>query len=180
MLALVFRRAVIGVGAALACAAAPAFAQTNHGQTAISPRQASLISATSPPPRRAEIRVFSNGQHAAARGSELINGAVASICVASTTGQFRLRVASQMGGALIAQREGRTLDYSVRFEDPTGAVRTVPMRGSELVFEGRNRLGVTCAQGANATLTIQSGDRELLAAVAGDYFEQLSLSVEPL
>lgn len=81
---------------------------------------------------------------------------------------------------MIAPREGRTLEYSIRFEDPTGAARTAPMRGNELTFDGRNRPGVTCAQGANATLTIQSGDRELQAALAGDYFEQLSLSVEPL
>lgn len=172
-------RGVLGMGAALACFAAPASAQTAGGNAFPAPN-ANVTGMPMLAPARAEIRVFSSGRHAAARGSELINGAATSLCVASTTGQFRLRIVSQTGGTMIAPREGRTLEYSIRFEDPTGATRTLSMNGSELLFEGRNRPGVTCAQGANATLTIQSGDREILAALAGDYFEQLSLSVEPL
>lgn len=128
----------------------------------------------------AEIRIFATGGQAAARGTELVNGATASLCVTSTTGRFRMRVASQSGGAMVSPRFGRTLPYSVTFRDPTGVEQTSQMTGQDLVFEGRSRPDMNCRQGSNATLSIRSSDRDINAAVAGDYLEQLRLSVEPL
>lgn len=159
--------------------ATPAAAQLARpsGPSAIASGPSRIMMPAAP---HAEVRVFSAGNEFGSRNVDLVNGSVASICVNSSTGRFRLRVSSQSGGALVAPHLRQALSYSVILRDPSGVEQVKPMTNGDIVFEGQSRTGSTCAQGANATIAVRSTDRDVSAALAGEYFEQLLLSVDPL
>ena len=127
----------------------------------------------------AEIRVYSSDGRIARRSFDLINGTATTLCVASTTGRYRLRVTSLSGGAMRGS-EGTALGYRIKFRDATGAEQVKQMDGVEVVFEGRSPGQTSCTHGANAFLLVDSPDQNLAAPVAGTYADRLNLSVEPL
>ncbi|WP_301089593.1 hypothetical protein [Sphingomonas sp.] len=128
----------------------------------------------------ASVRVFSAGRIVAASASDLVNGATTSICAASSTGRFRLRVASEMGGALIGPDPRTGLGYRVSFRDPTGAEHEKAMTAGEVVFEARSLANADCGRGANAELSIRSTDQQISSSLAGRYFERIRLTIEPI
>lgn len=128
----------------------------------------------------ASVRVFSAGRIFAASASDLVNGATTSICAASSTGRFRLKIASETGGALIGPDPRVGLGYRVSFRDAMGAEHEKPMTGGELVFEGRSLANADCGRGANAELSIRSTDQQISSSLAGRYFERIRLTIEPL
>lgn len=87
---------------------------------------------------------------------------------------------SEAGGGLTAAQSRDVLSYSVVFRDPTGAETAIPMTDREIVFEGRSLGEASCATGANATITVRSMDREISRVVAGEYFDSIVLSADPL
>lgn len=129
---------------------------------------------------QAAVRVFSTGAMMAGSGAELINGASISICAVSSTGRFRLRVTSQMGGALTGTDPRNALGYRIRFQDPVGAEQEKPMAGTEVMFEGRSLANAACTQGANATLSVSSTRQQLTSTLAGQYFDRILISIEPI
>jgi hypothetical protein len=128
----------------------------------------------------AEIRIYSSDGRIARRSFDLINGTATSLCVASTTGRYRLRVTSLSGGTMRGADAGTVLGYRVKFRDATGAEQIKQMDGAEVVFEGRSPGQASCAHGANALLLVDSPDQTLAAPVAGTYADRLNLTVEPL
>lgn len=168
-------RAALAISGGFLSVATPAPAQL-----AGPPGQPLVSRVVAPLPPQAEVKVFSAGNEFGSRNVDLVNGTVASICVSSSTGRFRLRISSQSGGALVAPHLRQALPYSVIFRDPTGAEHVKPMTNGDVVFEAQSRAGSTCAQGANATIAVRSTDRDISAALAGEYFEQLLLSINPL
>lgn len=128
----------------------------------------------------AEIRIYSSDGRIARRSFELVNGTATTLCVASSTGRFRLRVTSLSGGAMRGADAGAALNYRLKFRDATGAEQVRQMDGVEVVFEGRSPGSADCSRGANAFLMVDSPEQNLAAPVAGTYADRLSLSVEPL
>ncbi|WP_301075659.1 hypothetical protein [Sphingomonas sp.] len=132
-----------------------------------------------PPQPEASVRVFSGRQFLPSSVSELVNGATASICTASSTGRFRLKIASETGGSLIGPDPRSALSYRVSFRDPTGTEHEKAMTAGELVFEGRSPGVADCGRGANAELSIRSTDQQISSSLAGRYFERIRLTIEP-
>lgn len=128
----------------------------------------------------AEVRVYSSDGHIARRSFDLINGTATTLCVASTTGRYRLRVGSLSGGVMHGPDADSALTYRVKFRDATGAEQVKQMQGVEVVFEGRSPGFADCSRGANSFLLIDSPEQNLMAPVAGTYGDRLILSVEPL
>jgi hypothetical protein len=128
----------------------------------------------------AEIRVYSSDGRIARRSFDLINGTATTLCVASTTGRYRLRVSSLSGGAMRGADAGSALGYRLKFRDATGAEQVRQMDGVEVMFEGRSPGSPDCSHGANAFLVVDSPEQNLAAPVAGTYADRLNLSVEPL
>lgn len=160
---------VILIASGIALAASPvAMAQ-------IAPSQ---VDASASP--AAAIRIFSSDGRIARRSFDLINGTATTLCVASTTGRYRLRVTSLSGGTMRGADAGSALNYRLRFRDATGAEQIKQMDGVEVVFEGRSPGYADCSRGANAFLLVDSPDQNLAGPVAGTYADRLSLSVEPL
>lgn len=172
------RSALAFISASL-CFAVPAAAQIT-GPSGSPGAAVGLSRSAGPIAPQAEVRVFSTGSEFGPRAVDLINGSVASLCVNSSTGRFRLRVSSQSGGAMVAPHSRQALPYTVVLRDPMGVEHIKPMSNADVVFEGQSRPGSTCTQGANATMAVLSADRDVSAVLAGEYFEQLRLSVEPL
>ena len=128
----------------------------------------------------AQVRVFGAEGRMARRSFDLVNGTATHLCLASSTGRFRLRVTSGSGGMLRGLQDGATIAYRVRFRDATGTEQIKQMRGAEVFFEGRSPGQVDCTGGANAFLLVDSPEQDLLTPPAGTYIDRLSLSVEPL
>lgn len=127
----------------------------------------------------AQLRVFASDGRGRNRG-DLMNGSSATLCVASTTGRYRLHVVSNSGGVMRGNDVRSGLAYRVRFRDASGSEQIKQMTGGEIVFEGRSPGQVDCRGGANASVLIDSPESDILANVAGEYTDRLTLSVEPL
>lgn len=128
----------------------------------------------------AQIRIYSSDGRIARRSFDLINGTMTSLCVASSTGRYRLRVTSLAGGVMRGADSGSALGYRLKFRDATGAEQIRQMDAVEVVFEGRSPGNADCSRGANAVLFADSPEQNLAAPVAGSYADRLILSVEPL
>ena len=127
----------------------------------------------------AQIRIFaSDGRHG--RRNDLVNGSSATLCVASTTGRYRLHVLSNSGGVMRGSDVRAGLAFRVRFRDASGSEQVKQMDGGEIVFEGRSPGQADCRGGANAFLLVDSPESDILKNVAGEYADRLTLSVEPL
>ena len=99
------------------------------------------------------------------------------LCIASTTGRYSLDVT--MPGALF----GKTPDtVEVRFADATGFAQSKSVSGpSQIVFSGTSTSGAEdCASGTMASIEIYVPATTLTALPAGNYFDQISLTVRPL
>jgi hypothetical protein len=132
-----------------------------------------------PDVRKVEVQLFSSPTQRAVWHGEGNSVVAADLCVASTTGRYRLQVMSTAGGALAGPGSGK-LFYTIRFTDKTGAVQTQRVDGKAMVtFDGMSGDQVDCSRGANATLEIETENRDLLGQVAGSYTDRLHLSAEP-
>jgi len=127
----------------------------------------------------AELRVYSSDGRMSRRSFDLINGTAINLCVASSTGRFRLRVSSLSGGTMRGP-DSAVLGYRLKFRDATGAEQVKPMTGNEVMCEGRSPGAIDCSHGANAFLLVDSPDQALTSPSAGIYADRLNLSVEPL
>jgi hypothetical protein len=98
------------------------------------------------------------------------------LCVASTTGHYRLLVSSRRGGAA---RGLVRIPYTITFTDGVGAQQTASTKNSTtLMFDGSAPSGANCLNGPNATLAIEMDEQSLLSGVAGDYADNLRFAVE--
>lgn len=131
-------------------------------------------------PPNAEIRVYSSDGRILRRSFDLINGTATDLCVASTTGRYRLRVTSLSGGTMRGPDPASGISYRVKFRDGTGAEQVKPMQGGVVTFEGRSPGATDCSRGSNAFLFVDSPEQALTAPIAGSYADRLNLSAEPL
>lgn len=100
------------------------------------------------------------------------------LCIASTTGRYRLEIVSQSGGALLgAQR----MHYTLRLHDGAGVDRDVLVNEQALIsLEGSAPPSANCDSGPNSTLSVRAPEGELLKGQAGAYFDRLRLLAAPL
>lgn len=132
-----------------------------------------------PVARKVEVRLFSSPTQRAVWNGEGNSLVAADLCVASTTGRYRLQVMSTAGGALAGPAAAK-LFYTIRFSDRSGVVQTQRVDGKAMVaFDGMSGDQLDCSRGANATLEIETENRDLQGQVAGSYTDRLHLSAEP-
>ncbi len=100
------------------------------------------------------------------------------LCVASTTGRYSLDIA--MPGSLFGKTSGDGIE--VRFSDALGVAQAKKVSGpSQIVFSGTAVSGAAdCQSGTLAQLEIHVPASTLMATPAGNYFDQISLTVRPL
>lgn len=101
---------------------------------------------------------------------------VTPICIRTPTGRFSLRVSSISGGGL---RGAGELPYSISLNSQasldggrlTSAQPTIQLMGQVAA-------NADCSHGPNAELVIGLTRSDLLTGTAGEYFDQLRISVE--
>lgn len=100
----------------------------------------------------------------------------ARLCVASTTGRYRLTITSRSGGML-----GPTdMPYTITFREDGGVEQVAPITHQSLVFfDGASPNTSDCHAGPNAVIEIRLTKVNIQKTIAGDYFDQLNLSVSP-
>ncbi|GEM_PF-3032175 len=129
---------------------------------------------------KSELRIYGADSNSTGGGFDFKNGSAATICAASSTGRYRIRVVSEGGGRLRGAGNRAALTYNVLFRDGTGAEQTKRMTGFEVSFEGKSPGQPDCSRGANALVYVSSPDSELRGNVAGEYFDRLTLMIDPL
>lgn len=97
------------------------------------------------------------------------------LCVESNTGRFQLRLFPQSASV----DSSSATAFDVLFSASTGerGQKTWDGRG-ELTFDGRSASG-GCGVSGNVTLEFRLKQRNLTAAVAGDYVTQMRYTVDP-
>lgn len=102
----------------------------------------------------------------------------APLCLSSSTGSFRLTV--QPGEGLQGLSANQTIAVSLEIDGFSSQTRQ--MDGAlPLVFVGKTTASSpACETGANASLAIDLGEEALTGAVAGSYFDQFTMTIEPL
>ncbi len=129
----------------------------------------------------ADLKVFSATSQKVKWSGEGSNAVAFDLCVASSTGRFRLQVTSQSGGTMLGAATGGKLGFSIRFRDASGQVQEKTLGGQAVVeFEGSSPAQQDCSTGANASIEIDNKEGDMLAQPAGDYMDRLLLSAEPL
>lgn len=99
------------------------------------------------------------------------------LCLASTSGRYRLTIASRSG----SMTGPGQLPYSIVFRDGAGSEQSATAGNLPVVhFDGVSPGAVDCRSGPNAEIEIRVDKSNVLGGVAGDYFDQLSLTVSPL
>lgn len=130
---------------------------------------------------RVELKIYESrpiGTSWSGSGKNVIS---ADICVASSTGRFRLRILSIGGGKMISPASRERLSYTVRFRDGAGQEQEKRVNGNALVtFDGASAQYVDCTRGANSKIEIDMSESDLVAHAAGRYFDELLLSADPL
>jgi hypothetical protein len=123
------------------------------------------------------VRIYSGG------ASEIrmsgINGgkSTTKLCVASTSGRYRLSITSR-SGSMVGPGQ---LPYEIIFRDGSGAEQSATITNAPQVhFDGVSPGTADCHSGPNAEIEIRLSKASVLKGVAGDYFDQLDLSVGPL
>lgn len=101
------------------------------------------------------------------------------LCVASTTGRYSLDVT--MPGSLFGKSSGSD-NIEVRFSDAVGFAQSKTVTGpNQIVFSGTALAGGSeCQSGTTATFEIYVPATTLMSKPAGNYFDQISLTVRPL
>jgi hypothetical protein len=128
----------------------------------------------------AQLKIFSATSAQSVWPGEGSNAVSADICVASTTGRFRLKVMSQGGGRLVGTAGAGKLGYTIRFRDGSGAEQAKRADGQALVTFEATSPQLDCSAGANAKIEIDTSEADMLAQSAGQYVDRLVLSAEPL
>jgi hypothetical protein len=171
------------MGARIAILAALAAVSMEGGASAATIPSAAMPGGESfgrPVARKVDVRIFSSSTQRVVWHGEGNSVVAADLCVASTTGHYRLRVMSTGGGGLVGPGAGK-LFYTVRFTDQSGAVQTQRVDGKAMVtFDGSSGDRADCHSGANATLEIEAENLDLQGQVAGSYTDSLHLSADPL
>ncbi|WP_343612514.1 hypothetical protein [Novosphingobium sp.] len=147
---------------------------------------ASAVSLLSPPPvamhsapsaPRADLRLYAHTAHTVWSGTGDAWDAI-DLCLASSTGRYRLRIASLSGGALMGPGK---LRYTLSLTDGAGVSHDVTLQDQVLVaIEGQAPADATCDRGPNATLRLRAPQDELLKGQAGRYLDRLRLAIDPL
>lgn len=97
------------------------------------------------------------------------------LCVDSNTGRFQLRLTPQIA----SHNASGARELEVAFVTTTGERAQQNWDGkSELAFNGRVA-PAGCGVGGNVSLEFRIKQRSLIAAVAGDYINQMQFSVDP-
>ncbi|HET8611925.1 MAG TPA: hypothetical protein VFL92_04080 [Sphingomonas sp.] len=97
------------------------------------------------------------------------------LCVASTTGRYRLQVMLTSPA-----KPGVTPPFTIDFHTTTGdSGSQKSTNGGVLFFDGRTLEKGSCAGAANATIEVRFDQSSLTAAIAGQYLTQLQISVSP-
>lgn len=100
-----------------------------------------------------------------------------SLCLASETGSFRLRVRMGIGANDEIAADGASIVVKL----PNGELQTRPLTDSEMIFRGSNLpKDKRCMQGPNAELSLVLPESALTAAPAGSYFKAMQMTVEPV
>ena len=102
----------------------------------------------------------------------------AALCVASSTGRYRLHVANIEGASTDAIG---SLTYLVEFRDASGRVQQERLSGVDaVVFEGSGAKSTECIAGANSSLSIRIPELDLAGHVSGEYLDNIQLSADPI
>lgn len=126
-------------------------------------------------PSRVELRTYGAGRLAADWHGHGAAVMATDLCVASSTGRYRLRVLNMSVGTRDAQ-----LRYHVEFRDGAGRAQIAAFDGMEIAFEGVSPRDVDCSAGSNARLIIRIPEAELLAKSSGQYVDSLRLVADPI
>lgn len=126
---------------------------------------------------RADLKLYAHSAHTVWSGSGDAWDAV-DLCLASNTGRYRLRIASQGGGSLMGPGK---LRYTISLTDGAGVSHEVTLEDQLLVaIEGQAPADASCDRGPNATLRLRAPQDELLKGQAGRYLDRLRLTIDPL
>lgn len=126
----------------------------------------------------AELRVFSGSSLSASwygSGSIRLD---APMCLASSTGSYRLSVTPSAGLQMLAKGG----EVRIGLAAHGGETSLKPVSGlATMYFTGTvDPADADCTDGPNAKLVIELPERALMAAPAGTYFDQLQLEIEAL
>lgn len=128
-------------------------------------------------PPHADLRIYAAAPHLTWDGTGDAWEAI-DLCLASTTGRYRLRVMSQSGGMLTGPDR---LRYTLSLTDGAGVSHEVALQDQMLVaIEGSVPPDATCNAGPNASLKLKADRQELLKGQAGRYLDRLRLAIDPL
>lgn len=132
---------------------------------------------THPGAPHADLRLYAHTAHTVWSGTGDAWDAI-DLCLASSTGRYRLRIASLSGGALMGPDK---LRYTLSLTDGAGVSHDVTLQDQVLVaIEGQAPIDATCDRGPNATLRLRAPQQELLKGQAGRYLDRLRLAIDPL
>jgi hypothetical protein len=130
---------------------------------------------------KAEFRIYGSREAKSSWSGSGPNIISADLCVASSTGRFRLRILSAGGGKLTSPASLDRIAYTLRFRDGAGQEQIRQVSGQALItLEGSSPEVVDCSRGANSLIEIDLAEPDMLARSAGRYFDQLVFSVDPL
>lgn len=155
------------------CANSVAHAQSGGGQSGSDLR--------SPDRPAAQLRIYGSRDISSNWSGSGTNVIAADICIASTSGRFRLQIHSASGGKMASTHSSEKMSYTIHFRDGAGQEQTHRVNGEALVMlEGSSAEDRDCTRGANSTVEITLAETDMLSQTAGRYFDQLRFSVDPL
>ena len=98
------------------------------------------------------------------------------LCVASTTGRYRLEVVLAGSNSDVKDKP----NYTLEFQSQEGLIELLGASQNDLhVFQAETSHLEDCTGGSNAKLVIRYSQQDLLSAVAGSYQEQFRINAFP-
>lgn len=98
------------------------------------------------------------------------------LCVASTTGRYRLEVVPAGSNSDTKNKP----NYTLEFQSQEGLIERLGASQNNLhIFQAETRNLDNCTGGSNAKLVIRYSQQDLLSAVAGSYQEQFRINAFP-
>lgn len=159
--------------ALMLCGASAAYAQGRGTPADIGPRM--------PDRPSAQLQIYGSHDVSSNWSGSGANIIAADLCIASTTGRFRLQIQSASGGKMASVHSLAKMAYTLRFRDGAGQEQIRRVNGQALVtLEGSSLEDRDCSHGANSTIEIDLDETDMLSQTAGRYFDQLRFSVDPL
>jgi hypothetical protein len=129
----------------------------------------------------AQLQIYGSHDISSTWSGAGTNMIAADLCVASSTGRFRLQIQSAGGGRMASVHSLEKMAYTLRFRDGAGQEQRRRVNGEALVtLEGSSAQDRDCSHGANSTIEIDLSEPDMLSRTAGRYFDQLRFSVDPL